>query len=223
MTFRLLIVDPVPRTRETVERVLTGAGHYATTVSTFQDAKQRIVLAPPDLLVTSVKLGPYNGIQLVLRLTPGLPSVVIDDAYDPVLEKEATTAGAVYLTRPVDEVALAAIVERLLQEAPDRPSATVARRWPRKHADMAVDVSGDVARVVDVSYGGLRLELSGTPDDALLTIAAVAIPSVGVVAIHPIWARVSASDTHRWWCGAQVDIDDDHNGDVWRRFVDSLN
>ena len=224
MPFRLLIVDPEPPSREAVERVLTtGTGNFATTASSFQEAKQRIALAPPDLLVTTVKLGPYNGIQLVLRSMPETPSVVIDDAYDPVLAKEATSAGAIYLTRPLDDTALAAVVDRLLRDASQQPSSTVPRRWPRKHADMPVDVSGDAARVVDVSYGGLRLELTGAPDEALLTIAAVAIPSVGVVAIHPIWARVAAGGTPRWWCGAQVEIGDGQNDDVWRRFVDSLN
>jgi len=223
MPFRLLIVDPELPSRDAVERVLTGTGHFATSVSTFQDEKQRFALAPPDLLVTAVKLGAYNGIQLVLRASPDLPAVVIDDSYDPVLEKEALGAGAVYLTRPVDDEALVAVVERLLRDTPAQPSATVARRWPRKNAGMTVDVSGDAARVVDVSYGGLRLELTGTPDEALLTIEAIAIPTIGVVAIHPIWARVAAGGTPRWWCGAEVDVSDEQSGDVWRRFVDSLN
>ncbi len=222
MPFRLLIVDPESPSREAVERVLTtGTGNFATTVSSFQEAKQRIALAPPDLLVTAVKLGAYNGIQLVLRSTSETPSVVIDDTYDPVLEREATSAGAIYLTRPLDDTALAAVVDRLLRDAPQQPSSTVARQWPRKHADMEVDVSGDAARVVDVSYGGL-LELTGAPDEALLTVDAVAIPSVGVVAIHPIWARVAAGGTPRWWCGAEVEIGDEQSDD-WRRFVDSLN
>ncbi|HXD20687.1 MAG TPA: hypothetical protein VN654_26915 [Vicinamibacterales bacterium] len=224
MPFRLLIVDPAPPSREAVERVLTtGTGNFATTVSSFQEAKQRMALAPPDLLVTAVKLGAYNGIQLVLRSTPETPSVVIDDTYDPVLEREAASAGAIYLTRPLDDTALAAVVDRLLRDAPQQASSTVARRWPRKHADMCVGVSGDEARVIDVSYGGLRLELTGAPDEALLTIAAVAIPSVGVVAIHPIWARVAAGGTSRWWCGAEVEAGDQQHDDVWRRFVDSLN
>jgi len=223
MPFRLLIVDPEVPSREAVERVLTtGTGNFATGVSSFQEAKQRMALAPPDLLVTAVKLGAYNGIQLVLRAMSDLPAVVIDDAYDPVLEKEATSAGAVYLTRPLEDEALTAVVERLLQDSPMQPSSTVARRWPRKHVDMFVDVSGDAARVVDISYGGLRLELTGTPDEALLTIEAVAIPSIGVVAIHPIWARIAAGGTATWWCGVEV-ASDERGGDVWRRFVDSLN
>jgi len=197
-------------------------GHFVTTVSTFQEAKQRLVLAPPDLLVTTVKLGAYNGIQLVLRATAGVSSLVIDDAYDPVLEREATSAGAVYLVRPIEDGSLVAVVERLLGGARAQPTSNVTRRWPRKHADMPVDVTGGVAKVIDVSYGGLRLELSGTPEDALLTIAAVAIPSVGVVAIHPVWARVAAGGAHHWWCGAEIADSDEQNADVWRRFVDSL-
>jgi len=225
MPFRVLIADPVPETREPLERTLTGLGHFVTSVSTFQEAKQRVLMAPPDLLVTVLKLGAYNGIQLVLRAhadNPALGAIVLDDVIDPVLEREATNAGALYLTKPVDQESFAALVERLLNTAHAQASSTVARKWPRKNAGLDVGVSGDVAKVVDVSYGGLRLELSGVPDEALLTIAAVAIPNVGVVSIHPVWARMAAGGSHRWWCGAEGDSSDERAVGTWRRFVDSL-
>ena len=225
MPFRVLIADPVPETREAIERTLTGLGHFVTSVSNFQEAKQRVLLAPPDLLVTALKLGAYNGIQLVLRAhadNPAMGAIVMDEVMDPVLEREATNAGAVYLTKPVDEPALASLVDRLLNSANAQTSSTVARKWPRKHAGVDVAISGDTAKVVDVSYGGLRLELSGVPEEALLTIAALAIPNVGTVAIHPVWARVAAGGSHRWWCGAEVDASDEYSVGAWRRFVDSL-
>lgn len=225
MPFRVLIADPVPETREAIERTLTGLGHFVTSVSNFHEAKQRVLMAPPDLLVTALKLGAYNGIQLVLRAhadNPGIGAIVLDDALDPVLELEATNAGAVYMTKPVDESSFGALVDRLLNSALAQASSTVARKWPRKYAGLDVDVSGDVAKVVDVSYGGLRLELSGVPDEALLTIVNVAIPSVGTVSIHPVWARMAAGGTPRWWCGVEVDNSDEHSAGAWRRFVDSL-
>src|SRR5258705_5762767 len=161
MPIRLLIVDPASPSLEAVERVLTGMGHSATTVSTFHEAKQHLVLAPPDLLVTAVKLGAYNGIQLVLRANAGISSLVIDDAYDPVLEREATSAGAVYLVRPIEDGSLAAVVERLLGDARPQPSPTVTRRWPRKHADMPVDVTGGRGNGIPVRCWGPALEPSG--------------------------------------------------------------
>jgi len=225
MPFRVLIADPVPETREAIERTLTGLGHFVTSVSNFHEAKQRVLLAAPDLLVTALKLGAYNGIQLVLRAHadhPGMGAIVMHDVNDPVLEREATSAGAVYLIRPIDEEAFSLLVDRLLNSVVAQASSTVARKWPRKQAGVEAAVSGDAAKVVDVSYGGMRLELSGVPDEALMTIEAVAIPNVGTVAVHPVWARMAAGGAHRWWCGAEVDASDEHAFGAWRRFVDSL-
>jgi CheY-like chemotaxis protein len=225
MPFRVLIADPVPESREAIERTLTGLGHFVTSVSNFQEAKQRVLLATPDLLVTALKLGAYNGIQLVLRAHadhPGMGAIVMHDTNDPVLEREATNAGASYLITPIDEPAFVVLVDRLLNSVIAQASSTVARKWPRKHAGVDAAVSGDTAKVVDVSYGGMRLELSGVPDEALMTIETVAIPNVGTVTVHPVWARMAAGGSPRWWCGAEVDARDELAAGAWRRFVDSL-
>ena len=92
---RLLIVDPVDTSRNAVEHALTGRGHFVTALSSFQAAKERILLASPDLLIAALRLGAYNGIHLVLRASAAMPAILLDDVYDPVLEREATSAGAV--------------------------------------------------------------------------------------------------------------------------------
>jgi DNA-binding response OmpR family regulator len=225
MRFRVLIVDQVAASRAAIERLLSDAGHFVTSVSGFSEAKQRLVLTTPDILVTTLKLGAYNGIQLVLRGRANggtMPAIVIHDVHDPVLEREATNAGAVYLTLPLDNPSFEALVERLLTSAPPNTTSTVPRKWPRKQAGVAVAVSGDEARVVDVSYGGLRFEMSNAPDEALWRVGNVDIPNVGPVPIHPVWARGSDHGPGRWWCGAEVDAADESTADAWRRFVDSL-
>ena len=166
MPFRVLIVDLTDASRSEIERVLIEAGHYVTSVAGFHEAKQRLMLVQPDILVTGLKLGAYNGIQLVLRVNAegaGIPAIVVNDAYDPVLEREAINAGAVYLTLPLDDPSFVTLVDQLLAASRAKQLPAVPRRWPRKHAGITIDVSGDDAKVVDVSYGGLRLELPGAP------------------------------------------------------------
>lgn len=229
MAFRVLVVGPASESKATVERVLADAGNFVSSVSDFHEAKQRLLLVLPDLLVTTLKLGAYNGIQLVLRAHAddrSMPAIIVHDISDPVLEREAAGAGAIYITVPIDETSFAELVDRLLTPPrADHPSgvpAPVPRKWPRKRAEVSVDVNGDEARVVDVSYEGMRLELSGVPDEMLATIETVAIPAVGTILVHPVWARGGALGSHRWWCGAEVDFADDAMTGAWRRFVDSL-
>src|SRR6266850_3713187 len=113
MAFRVLVVGPAAESKTTVERVLADAGNFVTSVYDFQEAKQRLLVAVPDLLVTALKLGAYNGIQLVLRAHAddrSMPAIVVHDSRDSVLEREAAGAGAVYVTTPIDEDSFAALV-----------------------------------------------------------------------------------------------------------------
>jgi CheY-like chemotaxis protein len=227
MSFRLLVVDPDLESRTAVERALAAAGNFVTCVSGFEQAKQRLLFAPPDLLITALKLGSYNGIQLVLRAhaeNPAMPALVLHDVYDPVLEQEAINAGAVYLylTKPADERSVSALVEQLLADAHLHGSAAVPRKWPRKEVSVPARVGSDDAKVVEVSYSGLRLELSGVPDEQLSRIATVYIPDLGTVPVHPVWARGGTGAAGRWWCGVEVNATDQNTAAAWRRFVDSL-
>ena len=225
MPFRLLVVDSDRAHLSAVERALTSSGNLVTCVSNFGDAKQRLLFAPPDLLLTAVRLGPYNGLHLVLRAHadhPEMPAIVMDKQADPVLEAEARNADAVFVTTSLDQESLVTLVNKLLAQTQVRPSPTVERRWPRKPAVVPAQSAGGEVRVVDVSYGGLRLEISGVPDDRLSRISAVHIPNVGAVPIHPIWARGGSGAAGGWWCGAEVNESDEHTNDAWRRFVDSL-
>jgi CheY-like chemotaxis protein len=223
MPFRLLVVDTDDASRSAVERMLTTDGNLVTAVAAFEEAQQRLIYAPPDLLVTAVKLGSYNGLHLVLRAHadhPQMPAIVVHTEEDQVLEAEASNAAATYVTTPLDEERFIELVHQLLSASASRPSSTVPRRWPRKQVVVNARVGENEAMVVDVSYGGLRLEI-GSIDHPLSRLATIDIPSVGAVPVHPVWARGGGA-LGRWWCGAEVDATDQHATDVWRRFVDSL-
>ncbi len=206
-----------------MDRMLSTAGNMVTSVAEFEQAEERLVYAPPDLLITAVKLGAHNGIHLVLRAQsdhPHTQAIVVHTEDDSVLEQEATSAGAAYVRLPVDESRFMALVNELLAESALPQSSRVIRRWPRKQVKVRARVGNNDANVVDVSYGGLRLEI-GTIDHPLSRLATIEIPNLGCLPVHPVWARGGGA-VGRWWCGAEVDSADERASDAWRRFVDAL-
>jgi two-component system response regulator GlrR len=107
MPVRVLLVD-ANRDSDT-ERVLRSAGHLVTRAFGFEEAKRCLQFAPPDLLMTDVRLGAYNGLHLVMRAHlehPDMPAIVLDADHDPVLEREANGAGATYLAKPFEAKSL---------------------------------------------------------------------------------------------------------------------
>jgi DNA-binding response OmpR family regulator len=84
---------------------LSSIGHRARLVSDFLCAKREVDAHPPQLLVTQLKLGAFNGLHLVARARGrGLTAraIVIGDA-DCVLADEARQLDAQYVVGPLDE------------------------------------------------------------------------------------------------------------------------
>jgi DNA-binding response OmpR family regulator len=111
---KVLIVDDDDATREGLKRMLTGAGYTAVTAPTFQDGIQALQTAKPDLLIVDVRLGEYNGLQLVITAGRAIPAIVLTGYDDPVLAGDAHQEGAEYLLKPVDPSALLLVMRRML-------------------------------------------------------------------------------------------------------------
>ena len=88
----------------------------------------------PEILVTDVRLGPYNGLHLVAVARVEFPRTlaIVIGAADHVLEVEATGLGARYVSAPVTSQALQVTIAEVM--AVERPR----RRWPRKRLPMEV-------------------------------------------------------------------------------------
>ncbi len=190
-------------------------------VADFHDARSRVDSHCPDLLVTDLKLGEYNGLHLVVRgkvRNPAMRAVVLGEP-DMVLEKDAEREGAVYMTRPLDKI--------LFQErvAGTLASMQAARRSPRKRITPLRAFVGNVdARVHDVSYEGLRLEIPDTgalPEEWFL----VRIPQFNVaLSVHPVWVTrtpTAGAGSPVVWCGARLATMDASVAAMWRSMVDS--
>ncbi len=80
-----------------------------TACSSFEVAKQLLRTTAYDVLITDVRLGAFNGLQLALLardLYPRIRLIVFSGFDDPVLKAEAEQVGAVYMVKPVAGAAL---------------------------------------------------------------------------------------------------------------------
>jgi DNA-binding NtrC family response regulator len=117
-------VDDEPALLDALKMALQRGGCEVTACRTFEEARQKLLTEPFDVLVTDVRLGAFNGIQLavVARDSSAEMKIVVFSGYDdPVLRGEATKLGATYLVKPIS-------AEQLLQFIDDCSSATEETR-----------------------------------------------------------------------------------------------
>ena len=110
--------------------------------------------ARPDFLIAELKLGAYNGLHLAIRAAgQGTPAIIVGDA-DPVLQAEAERYKAAFLKTPSTRR-----VSSFLWV--NRGFLARKRRSPRKPVSVLDAFVDDIhARLLDVSYEGMRIETS---------------------------------------------------------------
>ena len=98
----VLIVDDDRALLKLLGQWLTGDGYAVVACDRFETAKQHLSKDPPDVLLTDVRLGAFNGLQLVILAKeqarrPSRSDVGFDD---PMLRRDAGLFGAGYLVKP---------------------------------------------------------------------------------------------------------------------------
>jgi hypothetical protein len=217
---RLLLVSPPDGVTRTLARSLEAAGYSPMVVSDFSTA-QEILSTRPELLIAELKLGAYNGLHLAIRAgVQGTPAIVVGDA-DPVLEAEAKRQQATYLTLPLDVGRALGVVGELLSVA------ARTRRSPRKQVPLLDAFVNDVpARVLDVSYEGMRLEADEASSSALPESFRVSLPHFNFSCdVQRVWMLPLAAEGDRRSgisCGAELSMGDADTALAWRMLVDAL-
>jgi DNA-binding response OmpR family regulator len=197
----ILIVDDHRVTRLGLAEMLEEAGYTVVTAGTFPEARRILRETPPDLLIADVRLGSFNGLQLVISAPTRVPAIVITGYDDSVLEAEARRGGADYLVKPFDAETLLALIRQKLGQSP--ADYAVPRRWWRKAVTGLMAHVGDYpAKIVDVSYGGVRFEVQPgagalPPDRFQLTL-----PNAMSLQADLVWKNMLTNDM--WVCGAAV-------------------
>jgi DNA-binding NtrC family response regulator len=112
---KILIVDDDPSLLEALERSFLEAGEDVVAHGSFEDARRALHTTRFDALVTDVRLGAFNGLQLAVigRDTyPDIRLIVFSGFDDPVLRTEAEHVGATYLVKPVTGAKLLEIIRQ---------------------------------------------------------------------------------------------------------------
>ena len=113
----VLVVDDDVETTGIVEYWLADAGYDVVTCSRFDAARDYLDSHPVDALVTDIRLGEFNGLQLALRASePGRRiAVVVMSAYDDVVtRRDAETVGGRFILKPFDREDLLAQLSEAL-------------------------------------------------------------------------------------------------------------
>jgi FixJ family two-component response regulator len=112
---QIMIVDDDAVVLDALERLLVMWGYRTRAFNRFEDARASLGMPglpsrppqaeAPDALIVDIRLGEYNGLQLVhlaKQLNPEMTIVVVSGFDDPVLRTEAARAGAAYLLKPAE-------------------------------------------------------------------------------------------------------------------------
>lgn len=215
MPARILIVDDDPATRTGMKALLERSGYEIRVAATFEDARRELHDYKPDLLISDIRLGEYNGLQLLVATPDPVPTIIVTAYQDPVLEAEARANGALFLLKPIIPEMLYDTVRRVLSGEARVPK----RRWSRKRLTRAVsaEVNGSAAWVVDVSYGGLRVEFERRPE--LPSSFVVEFPGLQIP-VDLVWQQDTSGEGLA--CGLAIMSASEQESGGWQGLVDSI-
>lgn|SRR5262249_18834128 len=101
---RVLLVDDDESLLNALQRALAEGGLEVVAHTSFEPARDAIRSEQFDAVLTDVRLGAFNGLQLAVvarQQHPRIPIIIFSGFDDPVLRAEAAAIGADYLVKPV--------------------------------------------------------------------------------------------------------------------------
>jgi CheY-like chemotaxis protein len=217
----ILVVDDDVETLRGLLELLRNAGYRAAGAADLDAALHLVQAISFDLLIADIRVKADNDLRLI-RLAraeqPAMAVVALTGFPDPAVEAEVRRLGATYSLKPMESQRLLAIVGEKVS-GPGKQ-----RRWIRKHVagGFRARIDGVPAKVLDMSYGGLRLEISMPPEKEPPPSIEVSLMSFGLsVSADVMWTtRLEPAGT--WICGAALLETDPNTSRAWRGVVDTL-
>ena len=114
-SLRVLVVDDDTTLLDAIQRAFTEQGQTVVAHSTFEGARQALRDDSFDAMVTDVRLGAFNGLQLAViarDARPNIRIIVFSGFDDEVLMHDAESIGATYLVKPVSFSTLLEVLQR---------------------------------------------------------------------------------------------------------------
>ena len=219
----VLVVHTDATTLRRTNELLSKEGYVVAEATSFESAKEFLCAAVPDLLVADVRLDAYNGLHLAVRSSqdhPHLPVIVTHAYEDVVLEAEAKRLHAQFVVNPLENPEFLARVKSALS-AGGNPQQAV-RRWPRKRSsgEIMARIADADARVIDMSYGGFRLELCSDVPPPQIAFEVTLLEAGLTLLAAPVWSGHSRDQQP--WCGAELVDIESPDMSRWRAFVDAV-
>ena len=142
-------MDPDPADRIFVTTALIAAGFSVRAANDYHEAKALLVASRPLILMTEVRLGAYNGLQLALRAraaTPKIPVLVMSAWREPVLQRDAESIGATFAVKPLtlDEMLAAVYRTALRPSLPTSVEEPIRAPFERRHGQRRISATGEV-------------------------------------------------------------------------------
>jgi DNA-binding NtrC family response regulator len=118
---RIFVVDDDTSSRELLTRILAGEGHAVTALPDGHEALQRLAAdGPPDLVVSDIRMGEVDGLQLTDALrerAPDTPVLLVTAFGNIDGAVEAIRRGAFdYISKPYDVDGIKMVVARALEQ-----------------------------------------------------------------------------------------------------------
>jgi hypothetical protein len=191
----VLLVATDSTERAAYAAALTAVTDQVYTAPTFLLARSVLLEARPDVLVTQVRLSGES---------------------DPNLEAEARTSGFFYLRYNDEQTIVQATLEAIAREQP-------RRRWQRKQlpSSLAGQIDGAPALVMDVGYGGVRMQIQGPFHAEPDTLLPLNIPALGID-VETTCRWITSDESGAYSCGVSLADADVLAGSRWRALVDAL-
>ncbi len=139
---RVLLVDSDAIDRGTSASALREAGYAVVETGSFDRARALLLSYEPHLLITDIRLGAFNGLQLLWGRSleqAAIPAIVTNAYPDAVLESEARMLGCPFLVKPLRARSLLRMVDSLLST--DRWASVELRDWRRTKVLEPVEIT----------------------------------------------------------------------------------
>jgi DNA-binding response OmpR family regulator len=101
---KILILEDDPLVARVYEKALRHGGNEVTVCTKFEDARQHLRQVQPDAVLTDIRVGAYNGLQLAhlfRTYSPNGKVVVVTGYDDKVLRNEVADLNGEYILKPV--------------------------------------------------------------------------------------------------------------------------
>ena len=158
--FPVLVVEPDHVDRVLVHSALASAGFGVTTTNNYADANAALLARPPLVLVTTIRLGAYNGLHLALRgraENPRMVIIVTSSVPDAVLQRDAEEVGATFVLKPVTPRDLLAAIYRTALRQPHADGSLEPVRTPFERRQSERRIAQTLAIAEERRQGERRL------------------------------------------------------------------